>query len=70
MTLPEQSHSDREISYRIGWKKGKIQVPDNASREAGQSQNAHTATNQNQELTHKTDTLLGLIWKSAPYPGW
>ncbi|RAU92089.1 hypothetical protein [Paenibacillus sp. YN15] len=70
MTLPEQSHSDREISYRIGWKKGKIHVPDNPSREADPTENVHIAANQAQELTQPADPLLAIIWKRAPYPGW
>ncbi|MNF05735.1 hypothetical protein D3C80_2055440 [compost metagenome] len=68
--MPEQSQSDREISYRIGWKKGKIHVPEDAAREAGQTRQTHTDPKQTQELTHKADPLLGLLWKQAPYPGW
>ncbi len=70
MTLPEQSQSDREISYRIGWKKGKIHVNDNASREAGQMHPAQAAPNSDMNVTHNTDPLLGVIWKRTPYPGW
>lgn len=70
MTLPEQSQSDREISYRIGWKKGKIHVSDNASREKGQTHLAHTVPSPDPNVPYNTDPLLRVIWKRASYPGW
>lgn len=69
MTLPEQHQSDREISYRIGWKKGKIHVHDAASGEPGHTQKTPSAHSAVAEMPVKPDPLLGLIWKRAPYPG-
>jgi hypothetical protein len=70
VTLPEQSQSDREISYRIGWKKGKIHVSDQTSREAGQTFPAHNTPHPDTNDIHNQNPLLGVIWKRAPYPGW
>lgn len=70
MTLPEQSQSDREISYRIGWKKGKIHAKDNASREGGQTLPAHASAHGDTHDVHNHDPLLEVIWKRASYPGW
>lgn len=70
MTVPEHPQSDREISYRIGWKKGKIHVPAAARQDEGKGEAAPSAHSTPEAAQAKPDPLLRLIWRRAPYPVW
>lgn len=63
MTNSERKVTDREITYRVGWKKGRIHVQD--SGQAGDPA-VHEADRGLPAL--ERNKLLRLIWKSAPYP--
>jgi hypothetical protein len=67
VSTPDKQHTDREITYRVGWKKGRIQVPDHTSA-AG-----HTAAPASKDqalsgLNQVENRIMRLIWKGVPFP--
>lgn len=67
MSLPDKQPAAREITYRVGWKKGKINVPDSAavSLHAARSPASGAAS---PDPAHQLGKTMKVIWCKAPYP--
>lgn len=71
MSTPEKRPNNREITYRVGWKKGTIHVHDQ-SRSPAKVGRKNEWSNQNGSPAAATDKkpkqALHFIWMKAPYP--
>lgn len=65
MPLPEKKHSDREITYRVGWKKGVIHVPDSTDKSAG---SPAALNGLEQEGADAENVAVPFFLKEAPIP--
>jgi hypothetical protein len=63
--LPDKEHSDREITYRVGWKKGVIHVPDSAGKSAVPA--AHSGAEMKGAGAERP--AVPFFLKAAPFPG-
>jgi hypothetical protein len=65
--MTDKQHSDREITYRVGWKKGKILVQDFSAGEHKPAESA--AVPEPAPLpVHRWNKAMRIIWKRAPQP--
>lgn len=69
MPATEKKGYDRDITYQVGWKKGKIHIQDPHSPEQGNilPEDAVPPVHE-AEGTEAPGKLLTGIWRSLPYP--
>lgn len=70
VSMSDKPQSDREITYRVGWKKGKIHVHDASAKEsqAAVTPSAAVIPAPPQAPVEAGGKMVSLIWKKAPYP--
>jgi hypothetical protein len=63
VSIPDKKLTDREITYRVGWKKGTIHVQEPVGAVHVNSSEAIAP-----EPATASNRLLQLTWKAFPYP--
>lgn len=64
MEEPKKTASEREITYHVGWKRGKIQLPTSAD---GSNPGDHDVRPWAEVIkTVRVSPLLALVWRPVP----
>lgn len=66
MSMSDKQQADREITYRVGWKKGKIHVPEHPIS-VSNAPNSEVGA-QDPELRKHWNKAMIIVWRKMPYP--
>lgn len=68
MTQPDKRSHEREITYHVGWKKGRIQVQDKPGASALKADKPSDDPLSQAGSALPKPAFLTFIWKEVPYP--